>query len=166
LHTVSGTTSSSPRTPQLDVGLRRRFGVALTLGVATWVAVIAWVPFHTDHGSPSVVTAAVYGVGALLCHQRPERSFRGRDAQFPVCARCTGLYVGALAGAVIAWFGAARVPHRVVWILACAAMPTATTFVVELAGAAVPSNLTRAFAGLPLGGMAAWVVVRMLREPN
>lgn len=28
------------------------------------------------------------------CHQMPERSFRILDMQFPVCARCTGVFVG------------------------------------------------------------------------
>ncbi len=31
------------------------------------------------------------------CHQRPERSFFFRGRQFPVCARCTGVYLGELA---------------------------------------------------------------------
>lgn len=28
------------------------------------------------------------------CHQRPERSFFYKGKQFPVCARCTGVFVG------------------------------------------------------------------------
>ena len=28
------------------------------------------------------------------CHQIPERSFRVLDMQFPICARCTGVFVG------------------------------------------------------------------------
>lgn len=31
-----------------------------------------------------------------FCHQKPERSFFWRDIQFPMCARCTGIYVGYL----------------------------------------------------------------------
>ena len=30
----------------------------------------------------------------LGCHQRPERSFFFHGKQFPVCARCTGVFLG------------------------------------------------------------------------
>lgn len=29
-----------------------------------------------------------------ICHQKPERSFFYKGNQFPVCARCTGIYAG------------------------------------------------------------------------
>ena len=28
------------------------------------------------------------------CHQRPDRSFFYKNKQFPICARCTGVYIG------------------------------------------------------------------------
>lgn len=36
-----------------------------------------------------------------LCHQRPERSFSMFGACFPVCVRCTGLYLGFFLGWLI-----------------------------------------------------------------
>ena len=33
-------------------------------------------------------------IGALSCHQIYERSFTFRGYQFPVCARCTGIFIG------------------------------------------------------------------------
>lgn len=35
------------------------------------------------------------------CHRMPERSFFWHGKQFPVCARCTGAFVGYVFGAVI-----------------------------------------------------------------
>lgn len=41
-------------------------------------------------------------IGARLgCHQRPDRSFFYKGYQFPVCARCTGLFVGYFVGIAI-----------------------------------------------------------------
>ena len=36
-------------------------------------------------------------IGALSCHQIYERSFTFRGYQFPVCARCTGIFIGHIA---------------------------------------------------------------------
>ncbi len=30
----------------------------------------------------------------VLCHQMPERSFHFKGKQFPLCARCTGIFAG------------------------------------------------------------------------
>ena len=29
-----------------------------------------------------------------ICHQMPERSFKYKGKQFPLCARCTGIFIG------------------------------------------------------------------------
>lgn len=39
------------------------------------------------------------------CHQMPERSIFFRGKQFPVCARCTGVYIGELLALLsVKWF--------------------------------------------------------------
>jgi hypothetical protein len=43
----------------------------------------------------------VYGAASIVCHQIPERSFELFAAQLPVCARCTGIYLGAAMAAVL-----------------------------------------------------------------
>lgn len=40
----------------------------------------------------------MWAVGASVCHQIPSHSFIYENFQFPLCARCTGLYVGSLIG--------------------------------------------------------------------
>lgn len=43
---------------------------------------------------------------APTCHQKSDRSFFYHGWQFPICARCTGLYLGYLLGIVmlfVAW---------------------------------------------------------------
>lgn len=111
--------------------------------------------------------AIVYSVSSRICHQRPERSFRIADIQMPVCARCSALYVSAAAGTLLAWrtrrSGIVRAaPRRLTLVLA--ALPTAITFGLEIAGWVRFSNSARAIAALPLGAYAGWLFVRMLRD--
>ncbi len=61
-------------------------------------------------------------LGYAACHQIPERSFWLNDRPLPLCARCTGSYLGALAGLVllvVAGRGRARQipPPRVLVVL-------------------------------------------------
>ncbi|WP_297424944.1 DUF2085 domain-containing protein [Clostridium sp.] len=41
-------------------------------------------------------------IGAVSgCHQLHERSFSFKGYQFPVCARCTGIYIGYIISAIL-----------------------------------------------------------------
>ena len=115
----------------------------------------------------------VYLAASRVCHQMPDRSFRTGQVQWPVCARCSGLYlaapIGALAGdGVVAsrrpgpalTSESDRRPSLVPWIVA-AAVPTALTIALEWLHLAPISSLARAIAALPLGAMVAYAVVRM-----
>lgn len=111
-----------------------------------------------------VLAFTVYGLASVICHQASERSFEILDAQLPVCARCTGLYVGA-AVVSIAWMfrlGGVRfavqrgLGHPVRWldarrVLFLGGIPTAATLVWEWSTGAMPSNGIRALAGVGLG---------------
>ena len=57
----------------------------------------------TPHSPLALVlgTAAAYQVGGILCHQRADRSFHTDAVQWPVCARCAGLYMSAGLGALV-----------------------------------------------------------------
>ena len=107
------------------------------------------------------LSASVYGVAALVCHQRPERSFHLAGAQLPVCARCTGLYVSAAVGILFVW------ARRSSWSVpfakwrACllwAALPTVATLVFEWWRPAGVSGALRALAAVPLGAAAGALV--------
>jgi uncharacterized membrane protein len=113
-----------------------------------------------------VLAAAVHRAASLVCHQRPDRSFRAGAVPLPVCARCTGLYLAAALGACAAWAGARRQAPRAAGLLALASLPTVLTLVLEWSGAAALSNGARSAAAVPLGAAAAWLVVRMLRAED
>ena len=73
---------------------------------------------------------AVYGAFALACHQMDERSFHLLGFKLAVCARCFGLYAGALAGALayplVRPLARRDLPARG-WLIA-AAVPTSIDF--------------------------------------
>lgn len=147
--------------------MRRVLPVILTLGAVGWSAALFLAPYALSSKDPRLVAAAasVYQASGLICHQRSARSFHLAGLQQPVCARCTGLYVSAAAGALATWLLSRRprVPRRSRLILAVAALPTALSVVLEVAGFVHPSNSVRALWALPLGASAAWIVVQSLR---
>jgi hypothetical protein len=139
--------------------VRRRLALAAILVVVgAWNAAL----FAAPRGTPTVLAASTYLVGSLVCHQQPERSFYLGSTQLPVCARCLGLYVGALVG-VVGW--AARwargqssrrlegsAHHRWRTALIVAAVPTLCSLLLAWANVWDGSNTIRATLALPLGG--------------
>lgn len=153
-----------------------RLRAAFVVATAAWAVLLVAVPFLASraHASPpaSALILGVYAFGSLVCHQRPERSFHLWTAQMPVCARCAGIYFGAVVGAVASTFRTARrgrprpAPGRsklrscdVRIALAIAVAPSLVTLVYEWATGIMPSHAIRAAAGVPIGLVVAWLVV-------
>jgi uncharacterized membrane protein len=109
---------------------RARAGWAVAVGLAAGLlALIVGAPLLKAGGLPAAAET-VYGSFALLCHQMDERSFHLLGFKLAVCARCFGLYAGALLGALL--YPLARplarrdLPARG-WLLA-AGVPTTVDF--------------------------------------
>ena len=110
--------------------------------------------------------AIIFSIGSLICHQKPERSFFWDGHQFPVCARCTGLYLsGALS--LILWIGAKAArrwrsipidPRAARSVLLLAALPTVLSLATGTIGWWDGSNVTRALLAIPLGLCAGAIV--------
>jgi uncharacterized membrane protein len=108
-------------------------------------------------GRTSAWVAVIDVFGGLICHQRPERSFSSCGRQWPVCGRCSGLYLGAAAGAVLVAFGLRRRLTVSKWRqgLLLAAAPTLLSWTVEAASGLDPGTAARFVLALPLGVMTA-----------
>ena len=147
-----------------ETALRRTLAAAAIM----WAGALilgAFIASRPEVGSVAyLVSVAIYKAGALVCHQRPERSFHVWGAQLPVCARCAGIYAGALMAAVAAAtisVGRDRDPviNRPMLAVLLAAFPTALTLLHEWTTGLTPGNWTRAAAGFPLGAIVTWVIV-------
>jgi Predicted membrane protein (DUF2085) len=120
-----------------------------------------------------LLTALPYAIGAVICHQQAARSFALWSQQLPVCARCTGIYIGAAIAALVVPFRgargsrprdrgserAARHLNAKRALLIAAALPTLATLAYEWSTSTTPSNIVRAIAGFPLGAAVAWVIL-------
>ena len=139
--------------------------IALTALAVVWTLALVAAPLAAASGHGTWGAAVAYQIGALVCHQRPERSFHVLAVQMPVCARCFGLYIAGAAGLSLAAAGVARrwsvAANRAV--LAAAALPIAVTVALEWAGAIETSNGLRFATGLPLGVVAGLLFGGLLR---
>ena len=90
-----------------------RLRAAFVAASIAWAVLLVAVPYaagqpHVSRTAAALI-AAVYTVGSLVCHQLPERSYHLWTAQMPVCARCAGIYFGAVLGAIAASIRTAKV---------------------------------------------------------
>lgn len=132
-----------------------------------WAGALAAAAAGASGGGPAGWVAVVmYGVGAVVCHQRPERSFHWGAAAWPVCARCTGIYVGLAVAAVFAQFARrqALAPARARLWLAIASLPAAGTLGYEWATGGTPSNALRAVTGGLVGSALGWMLTVFLAD--
>jgi uncharacterized membrane protein len=137
---------------------------ALVIASLVWPLLLGGAMLLRAHQPSSRFAATVYMACAQVCHQRPARSFHTGGVQWPVCARCWGLYLAAGAGALTAWYRRRTAGWSARWLVAIAAAPTALTLAVEWAGAAPVTNLMRFAAALPLGAMIAFVLVDTVKR--
>jgi len=156
---------------------------------SAWALALPAAAYVASQPHPAAASYAfafgVYGLGSVVCHQLPARSFHMLGVALPVCARCTGIYLGAAAMAIattaarlkprptddttdqapdIRDASVASVGHRFSGAvgfrlaLAVAALPSAATLVFEWTTGVMPANWIRFAAGVPIGVAVAWLV--------
>lgn len=133
----------------------------LVAAALAWPVLLGSAGLTKETGRFASWSAAVHAVAAQVCHQRADRSFFSGGIQWPVCGRCSGLYLAAPAGALVA-LRAGRRKHRLAnarALVAVASLPTLVTLAVEWAQLAPVSTLVRAMAAVPLGAAIAYVLV-------
>jgi uncharacterized membrane protein len=108
-------------------------------------------------GRATVAVSVIYACGSLICHQRPERSLTSCGRQWVVCGRCSGLYLGAACGALMALGGVARRGSWRQWRarVVLSAMPTAVLWLGEVVGLGDPGTALRLAMAVPAGLVTA-----------
>ena len=98
--------------------------------------------------------------GSLWCHQRPERSPHLFGVQLPLCWRCSGIFLGALA--LFCWLLARkRVPPLLACLLLSLPLPLDVLHAVLTHGDG--DNARRFITGLLWGFCATGAALQLLR---
>jgi uncharacterized membrane protein len=72
--------------------------------------------------TPPGILGKADAVGFAVCHRIEERSFQVNGRQMPLCARCTGMYLGAMLGLVFQFMKSSRgvgLPPRKLMVIFC-----------------------------------------------
>jgi uncharacterized membrane protein len=164
--TVSRQQRENSATPELRDGepparstaARLCFFVVVS-GAAAFVLMILAAPWLATHGHP-IAAYAIYAGFKPACHQIPERSFHIFGAPLAVCARCTGIYAGAVLGlaAVPLLRGLGRPAPRRVWF-ALAAVPVTVDFALGWLGVIHNTALSRSLTGALFGAVTAFYLM-------
>jgi uncharacterized membrane protein len=116
------------------------------------------------------------GIGYAVCSQLSAHSFFVAGHQLPLCARCTGIYLGFLVGvggmALLGKLGGCRWPPRTVTavlLLSIAAMAgdgvnSLTSSLPEAVRAYEPTNMLRLITGIAAGTSLALLEVPLLND--
>ena len=150
--------------------MMRRAFVAASI---VWAVALPLAPFATTrlHAATLwyVLALSADAVGSVICHQFPERSFHLWGVAMPVCARCTGIYIGAaiVALAAVAQPAStvrpkAQTTNHARNALLIAALPTLVTLVYEWITSDMPAGWIRAVAGAPIGAVVSAVVLGLV----
>jgi uncharacterized membrane protein len=146
-----------------SVSWRLAAGSLLWAGLLPLAARLRSVP----GGTTALFTFLIYGIGGVICHQQPERSFYVGSIPLPVCARCTGIYAGGAVVAMAVLAGCHFPVHpaaRVRAWLAAAAVPAVLSLLYEWGTARTPSNTIRAATGVLIGAAVAAAVFALLQD--
>lgn len=129
-------------------------------GAGGLVTAIVLAPLLRAWGAP-LASHLIYRFFQVACHQIPERSFHFDGHAFAVCARCFGIYAGALVG--VAVYPLVRSLTRVWaperrWLL-FAAVPATIDFALGFTGLWENTHWSRFSTGALLGAVAAFYLV-------
>lgn len=100
--------------------------------------------------TPPGLWSKAEAIGYAVCHRLSERSFHIGDRQLPLCARCSGMYLGAVVGLLYQFWRAHRrsaMPHwsvfAVLGVLALAFAIDGANSYLALAKGSYPTALER-----------------------
>jgi uncharacterized membrane protein len=119
--------------------------------------------------TPGGLLGKADAIGYAVCHRIDARSFHMGDRQLPLCARCSGMYLGAMLGMIFQVVVSGRragMPHWSLWIVlglfvAAFGIDGINSYLHLFPGAPSlyePSNLGRLLTGTGMGLVIAFAI--------
>jgi len=136
----------------MKIKAKAGFIYGLTMaGTLVWLGAIIMAPYLRSRGAR--LNTLIYAVFAPTCHQIPSRSFHLWGFPLAVCGRCTGIYVGFLAGLLVLPFlrGLGKTSLPRVWSFVLATGPLAADGLGNLLGLWSTGNVLRLAIGFIWG---------------
>jgi len=145
----------------------RQVWIGISVGIASSLG-LAWLPPFV----PASWQAALMQTFAPLCHQQPARSPHVDGVVMAVCDRCSGIYAGLIAGAILSGFVRARwrrLGDRARFVLLGSLVPLGVDWLAYFVGTwttlpVTNTPLSRALTGFIFGLVAALYVVDSLTQ--
>jgi len=101
----------------------------------------------------------------ILCHGIARRCFDLWGTPMPICARCTGIYAGMLAG-IVFFAVLPRIEERIArWVLGIAAVPMVIDGLTQLALLRESTNGLRVETGLLAGAALTFWALSAVESP-
>src|SRR6266436_2188812 len=124
------------------------------------LGLIVVAPISQAYGHPAIASS-IYKTFSFVCHQIPERSFHLAGHQFGVCSRCTGLYAGFAAAALV--YPLARSLQRTdtparLWLM-LATLPLLIDFGLGYFSIWENTHLSRFFTGALLSAVSVFYIM-------
>lgn len=98
----------------------------------------------------------------LICHRKPERSFFIKGFQFPVCARCTGFYMGLIIYFVYAYFFFVNYTYSMMLFAILLLLPSIIDGSTQFIGNRESNNILRLITGL-MGGLGLAIIIKAIK---
>ncbi len=93
--TTLETEAVRPPHPHPSARPYRRTTVWLVVGFAALIMALWWL------GTPAGIQGKANAIGYAICHRIADHSFQINGQPLPLCARCTGIYLGVMTGFAI-----------------------------------------------------------------
>lgn len=98
----------------------------------------------------------------FICHRLPERTFKINNRYFPVCSRCTGIYIGAFSYYAFVYFIYVQYNILIVLLAILMILPAFSDGITQFFGFRESNNALRFATGL-IAGIGLGILVKSIK---